>query len=402
MQRKLDLRTGKPVWTAYRVPSVPVDKLKRDVTCDAVVVGMGISGAMIAEALTGAGLSVVMIDRRRGALLGSTAATTALVQFEIDRTLSSLIPAIGKNEAQQAWRRSRLAVANLAGRIDRLKIACNTTSRLSLLLAGDMVDADGLEAEAQARRAAGIEATFLDRKALKQRFDFARDGAIVSAGNLQLDPRKLAAGMLNAARERGARFFAPAEAMSIDTTVDGVLVPTADGPTISASYAVLATGYELMDIVPKVDHSVISTYALATPRQAAKPWPEGALVWEASEPYLYARITHDHRIVCGGEDENFTDEARRDALLEEKTAAIVAKMRKLVPGADIRPDFAWAGSFGTTPTGLPYIGAIPRKPRVFAAMGYGGNGITFSQMASELVLNAIEGREDPDAHLFAL
>ena len=35
-------------------------------------------------------------------------------------------------------------------------------------------------------------------------------------------------------------------------------------------------------------------------------------------------------------------------------------------------------------------------------MGYGGNGITFSQMASELIRNAIEGREDMDAPLFAI
>jgi len=32
------------------------------------------------------------------------------------------------------------------------------------------------------------------------------------------------------------------------------------------------------------------------------------------------------------------------------------------------PEFAWAGSFGTMTTGLPYIGAIPRHPRIHAVM----------------------------------
>jgi glycine/D-amino acid oxidase-like deaminating enzyme len=68
----------------------------------------------------------------------------------------------------------------------------------------------------------------------------------------------------------------------------------------------------------------------------------------------------------------------------------------------VEPEFKWTGSFGTTPTGLPYVGAIPRFPRIFSAMGYGGNGITFSQLASEIILNAIEGREDRDAPLFSL
>ena len=59
MNRKLDLRTGAPVWTAYRSPRVSTNRLMRDVKCDVVVVGLGISGAMIIEALTAQGLSVV-------------------------------------------------------------------------------------------------------------------------------------------------------------------------------------------------------------------------------------------------------------------------------------------------------------------------------------------------------
>ncbi len=401
MRRKLDLRTGRPVWLAYRAPRVPVEPLRRDVACDVAVVGMGVSGALIAEALTGAGLSVVAIDRR-GPMLGSTAATTALVQFEIDQPMTKLARRIGSKAAAQAWRRSRLAVTNLAGRVERLGISCNAAPRPSLLLAGDVLDADGLREEARARRAAGIAAEFLDRNALKRDFGLSRDGAILSTHNLQLDPRKLTAGMLNRARERGARFFAPAEATALRDDADGVSVATKDGPSIRAAHVVLATGYELMDIVPPVPHRIVSTWALATVRQKRMPWPDRAFVWEASDPYLYARLTHDGRIVCGGEDEDFSDEKSRDAMLGEKTAAVAAKMKALVPGADMRADFAWTGSFGTTATGLPYVGAVPRHPRIFAAMGYGGNGITFSQIASEIVLNALEGREDGDAALFSL
>jgi hypothetical protein len=49
MTRTLDLRTGRPVWMAYRAPSVPRTRLRRDARTDVLVVGMGISGAMVAE-----------------------------------------------------------------------------------------------------------------------------------------------------------------------------------------------------------------------------------------------------------------------------------------------------------------------------------------------------------------
>lgn len=126
MRRKLDLRTGRPVWFAYRVPSVPTEKLTGDVKADVAVVGMGISGAMMVEALTARGHSVVAIDRR-GPMKGSTAATTALVQFEIDQPLAKLSHMIGRAKAEQAWRRSRLAIESLAARIQDLDIDCGWT-----------------------------------------------------------------------------------------------------------------------------------------------------------------------------------------------------------------------------------------------------------------------------------
>jgi glycine/D-amino acid oxidase-like deaminating enzyme len=50
---------------------------------------------------------------------------------------------------------------------------------------------------------------------------------------------------------------------------------------------------------------------------------------------------------------------------------------------------------------LPTIGAIPALPRCFAVLGYGGNGITFSALAAQLIAKAIFGEADEDQALFA-
>ncbi len=325
MNRKLDLRTGRPVWQAYRAPAVPTGKLTRDAKTEVLVVGMGISGAMIAEALTGAGHAVICIDRR-GPLLGSTSATTALVQFEIDTPLSLLSLKIGRAKAEQAWRRSRLAVMNLRARIDELAIRCNVASRPSLYLAGNVLNAGALREEGQARRAAGLHATYLPPQVLREKFGIERKGALLSHGNLALDPRKLTAGLLLKALERQARLYAPVEATRIEDDGNQITVATAGGPTITAEHLVLATGYELSDIVPAAKHSVISTFAIATRPQKQAVWPGEALIWEASDPYLYMRTTADGRVICGGEDEDFTDEVRRDGLIDTKSKRIAEKL----------------------------------------------------------------------------
>ncbi len=401
MSRKLDLRTGRAVWTAYRAAAIPVTPLTRDVKADVAIVGMGISAAMMADSLTDAGLSVVLIDRR-GPMLGSTAATTALVQFEIDQPLTTLTKKIGKDRAERAWRRSRLAVANLSARVQELGIDCRMTERPSLYLAGNLLPPQALREEGVQRNRAGLRSAYLTAGELKDRFGLDRKGALLSHGNYALDPRRLTAGFLLAAIDRGARAYAPAEATGFESHRDGVTISTRDGPSISAGAAVMATGYELADFVPKDHHSVISTYAIATRPQPRAIWPQAALIWEASDPYLYLRATHDGRVICGGEDEEFTDEERRDSLLADKTARITEKLGRLLPGIDTTPEFAWAGAFGTTPSGLPLIGPVPGKRGFHAVMGYGGNGITFSRIAAEVVTASLTGGADRDGDLFAL
>src|SRR5918993_3743923 len=153
--RKLKLRSGRSIWQARRHPRVAESRLTKDLTCDALVVGAGISGALIAEALSDAGLRVVIVDRR-GALCGSTAATTSLIQYELDKPLTKLVEMAGCEKVERMWRRSRLAVDALRERSRELGILADQVNRDSLNLSGNVLDRAGLLREAGARRRAGF------------------------------------------------------------------------------------------------------------------------------------------------------------------------------------------------------------------------------------------------------
>ncbi|MBN9063479.1 MAG: FAD-dependent oxidoreductase [Rhizobiales bacterium 65-9] len=398
--RKRDLRTGQPVWLAHPVRLPPFRKLTRDLQCDALVVGTGISGAFIAEELTAAGLDVVIVDRRRAPLLGSTAASTSLLQSEIDLPMVRLSRLIGASDAQRVWRRSRLAVEGLAARTRALAVACDMERRDSLYLAGDTLNSDGLQREERARRLAGLETAYLTRGDLKQRFGLRRNGALLSYDNLAADPRKLAAGYLRAAVARGARLFAPCEISEARSMRAGVVATAADGRVIRCRKLVFATGYEAPKQAPLRGHQIVSTFALATRPQKRRLWPTQCFIWEASDPYLYLRTTADGRVICGGEDETFADAERRDAVAPRKIAVIRRKLARLLPDLDTEPAFAWCGSFGASDDGLPTIGEIPGLRHCWAAMGYGGNGITYSRIAADIIGAAFKGEEDADASLF--
>ncbi|WP_040589473.1 NAD(P)/FAD-dependent oxidoreductase [Sphingopyxis sp. MC1] len=393
-----DLRTGQSIWSARRRPAIAARPLTRDIACDVLVVGAGVSGALIAEALSDAGLKTVIVDRR-GPAEGSTAASTAMLQYELDTPLALMAERIGREKAERIWRRSRQSVDALRERTERLGLAVDGATRASIYLDGNVLDAEGLAREADARRRAGFEVELLKPAAVLDRYGIKGRHALLGFGNYSADPRRLTAGYLNVALARGARLYSPVDICDIAPTGESVTLVSARGPSIRARHVVMATGYEMMKGIPRKGNKIISSWSIATRPQPRAIWPTAAMIWEAANPYLYIRTTPRGEIICGGEDEEIADAALRDAKLPDKAATLSRKLGALLPRVDATPAYSWAGSFGDSPVGTPTIGRIPGMPNCYAAMGYGGNGITFSMMAAQMLRGLICGYGDPDADL---
>jgi len=308
----------------------------------------------------------------------------------------------GRERAERMWRRSRLAVDALRERSRALGIQADQVNRDSLYVSGNVLDRAALLREADARRRVGFNATFLEKREVEARFGIRGRSAILSYDNFAADPRRLAAGFLLAAMERGTRVYAPAEVTEVRATRRGVEAGTKGGPVVRCKALVYATGYEMPKAVRTRKHQIFSTWAIATRPQPRALWPTRCFIWEAADPYLYMRVSPDQRVICGGEDEEFSDEEARDALLDGKTATLERKLKAMFPRLDTRAAFAWCGSFGSSKTGMPTIGGIPGLPNCYVAMGYGGNGITFSMMAAQMLRGLITGVGDPDADLVSL
>ena len=161
-----------------------------------------------------------------------------------------------------------------------------------------------------------------------------------------------------------------------------------------ARHVVVAAGYEAERFLPKRVASLHSTYAVVTePVKSFTGWRKRCLIWESARPYLYLRTTDDDRIMIGGEDDDFRDPAHRDARVPAKAERLLAKARRLLPRIEMDLAYAWAGTFGETRDGLPYIGAHPSgDPRVLFALAYGANGIPFAAVAAEILTATVTGK----------
>lgn len=368
--------------------------------CDALVVGAGITGSLAAERLTRQGLDVILIDRELPGH-GSTAVSTSMLLWEIDRPLRELAEIYGLERASRVYRASFEAVSGLQSLVRQLDIGCEFRDKHSLYLAAGESNS-ALMDEHRLRARAGLPGEFLDHGVLLDNFGIARAGAIFSPGAADADPVQLADGMLAAAMTRGARLF-EAEATSFDAGGRTVMVRLANDREIEARAVVLATGYVMPDIVHCAVHKVSSSWAIATAPQPQNIWKADALIWEDATDYLYARSTRAGRIIIGGEDSSeIVEPEARDRLIPEKSRALVQKLKALWPPAKPDVEFRWAGTFDTTSDGLPLIGPVPGNPGVYAAYGYGGNGITFSYLAACIIGDLLAGKSSPLLRDFAI
>ncbi len=394
-----DLHGGRSPWFAG-LPRPTRHSLTEDIRCDALIVGCGITGALMAERLTRQGLDVVLVDRELPGH-GSTAASTSMLLWEIDRSLSELTELYGFERAVRAYRASFEAVDGLQTLVRDLELPCDFRAKSSLYLAASE-DATSLINENALRARAGLPGTFLDHRALLGAYEITRAGAIVSPNSADCDPMQMAIGLLNVAHGRGARFF-ETEAVRYDSASRSVGVSTSEGRMIEARHVILATGYVMPDVVETKVQSPSSSWAIATAPQPDRLWRDGVLIWEDSKDYLYARTTRAGRIIIGGEDsDKIIEPDARDALIPAKADKLKQRLQALWPRAELNITHRWAGTFDTTRDGLPLIGPVPKHPNLFAAYGYGGNGITFSYLAAQLLGDLVNGKRSQLLDDFAL
>ncbi|MDQ8204733.1 FAD-dependent oxidoreductase [Pelagicoccus sp. SDUM812003] len=396
----MDLISDHPFWplNSGLIRSYP--SLKTNLKCEVLVLGAGITGALCAYHLAKAGVDVAVLDKRDVAS-GSTSASTAMLQYEIDTPLTELIERMGKADAERAYQVCLESIGKIATLCDEIGDPCGFTWKSSVYLASRQKDVPDLQAEYAARRAAGIELDFLSQADVEARFSFSRPAALLSMVAAEVDVYRLTHRLLQRAQEMGSRIFDRTAMKSYKVSPKGVTATTETVETVRAKWIVFATGYEVVELLKRDIVNLNSSFAFVSePIEAFTGWWETCLLWETARPYFYMRTTVDGRAIVGGEDANYRDPIRRDASVRKKAAKLEKRFREMFPAIDFDPAYAWAGTFGETKDGLAYIGSVPELPRCFFTLGFGSNGISYSVIAAEIVRDAIQGKKHPDARLF--
>lgn len=370
--------------------------------CDVAVIGGGITGALISHALMEKGYRVVLLDKRDIAN-GSTSATTSMLQYEIDVPLYQLSDMIGEEAAALCYKSGIGAIHRLGKLIDETGIDCGFERKQSLYVAREKKHLTWLRQEFDIRSKHGLGVRWLDAADIKKEYGIKCFGGILSDVAGSVDAFRLAHALIARNASKGMKVYDQTviKETQYSDAEDENLIVMENGSSVKCRKIIYCTGYEATEVLKEKTAEVFYTYACVSEQDIEIPEAlRKTLVWDTGSPYLYMRTTDDGRFLVGGEDALTSHTFFQNRIKERKSKKLQKMLSQVMPGIRFIEDFSWAGIFGTTKDGLPYIGESPEVPGALFVLGFGGNGITFSVQGMEVIVDLLEGKEHELAHWY--
>lgn len=398
----MKLHSGNFAWpdTLLHLPEYPA--LQQNISCDCLIIGGGISGALCAYLLAESGINAALIEKRAIAA-GSTLANTGLMQYSNDKTLTSLIHTFGEEPAIRFYKMCREAVGKLLRLSQSLRSEAHFISRNSLYFASSEKDLNLLHEEYETLRKYRFPVEWWERTLIAERFPFEKPGAIYSYGDAEGNPFAFVHGLIEAAASKGVSVFENTEATGFEFRQDGVLCRAGEH-AIHAKRIIFATGYESWQFRKERGSHLTASYVMVSePVEHFDDWFERCLIWETARPYLYMRTTPDNRIMMGGLDESLPGGKLDEARFLHQGNVLLKKLHEMFPEKrQLKAAYSWGAIFGQSRDGLPFIGAHPSYPHCYFLEGYGGNGTVYSMIAAEMITDILTGKARPDMEWFSL
>lgn len=396
----MELRSPESFWLLKNGIPYCYPSLQENIECDIAVVGSGITGALISHTLHRAGYKTVVIDKRDVAN-GSTAATTSMLQYEIDVPMHKLAELIGEEGAVACYREGINAIEILEALLRKEGIDAGFERKKSLQVAHSEKAVADLEKEYRYREAHGFRVEWLSPEEISVRYNMESQPGILSEEGASIDAFRAAHELISRNHAGGMQVFDHTAVKEFQYEPDHVKIITEEGFFIRSKRIVFCTGFETLRMFRKKYADVISTFACVS-EQSFNLYPQlkDLLIWDTADPYIYIRTTDDGRLLVGGEDIPFKYNPVSEKMKGKKRDKLIKKIQKLFPTLTFLEDYTWAGAFGVTKDGLPFIGEHPDFPNAIFVLGLGGNGITFSVQGMELVLKILAGEDHPLLHYY--
>ena len=377
-------------WIAT-TPRTSYPPLDRDLEADVAIVGGGIVGITVGTLLAKAGRRVALLEAGR-VVDGVTGHTTAKVTSLHTLIYAELEQRLGRDAARLYGEANETALDMIRRLCRDHEIDCELSETSAYTFATADDDVEQLEREVEAALSAGLPASFVEEPPIP----FETSGAVRFSGQAQFHPRRYLLPLVAQLEASGGLVFERSRVVDVDGGTP-CRVRTDDGHVVTAESVILATQAPILDAKLLVARARAARgYALAV--EAGDQLPDGMFI-SASTPshsVRTARFEGRDVLVVSGEGHPVGEPGAHGARAHWEELERWAR-EKLGAGSVL---YRWSTQDLYALDRRPFIGAIDRHSRIFAATAFGGWGMTTGTVAGMLLQDLVLELENPWAELY--
>lgn len=368
-------------------------KLDQDISCDVTIVGGGLTGLTCAYYLSKKGLKVVVLEK--DSLMSKTSGnTTGKITAQHDLFYKYLIDTFGVETAKKYLNCNLNAINNIKKIIDEEKISCDFEYQSSYIFTKSNSYIEDIKAEVKSTHMLGFEAKLLTKIPLPINNVLC---AIEFPNQAQFNPRKYSIGLCNSILNNGSIIFENSMVSDIKKVKD-IYSTKVENHFVDSKYVILATRYPFINAPGFYFLKMYQALSYCASFEIPDNTFSGMYI-NAEKPTLSARIAKDN----SGKDilllSGCSHKVGKSAGVSDPYSTLKTFAHSISPDSNMISK--WVTEDSVSLDKLPYIGQFSSlMPNMYIATGFKKWGMTFSNIASNIIVDKILGNENDYADIF--
>ena len=399
----MELTSGNIFWKEKDEIKNTYPYLTHDTTCDVLIVGGGINGAITAYFLAKEGANVIVCEKNIIGY-GTTIASSATLDFDTGIELYKLEKLIGENEARKMYTLYKDAIEDIK-RIDtEMNFDTEFSKKNNIYFTNKFMQKSSVLKEYEARRKSGFKTFFIDSHDEVN----LNTGIINNESSAVINPYLFTQCLFEYLNTfENVYIYENTEIVDINPKYEDVISKTSNGFRIDSSKLIFSTGIETLKYVGELPVEIYKTFTIVTKKIKDNLSINNYVVKDMQDPSHIMRFSNDNRIIFTGENLKYSDRLNDtryfDMVANDKYRKLYQSLQKMLKSdKDLIIEYAYSGSIIETKDMLPIVDEVPDMPNCFLNLSVGTDSIVGATVGAKMLTNAVRGLYSKEMNLLKI
>lgn len=364
-------------------------KLRRNIKCDYLIVGGGISGVSLAYFLATLGGKKIVVMEKNILGSGATSHSAGMLTLRGELDMSEIIGVLGKEKGLEYWNANKHGLEIVRNIIHKEKMNCDYEPNNTLFgnIKGHTTHTY-LNNEYMLEKELDVRAKLLVGDDIKKEVNTEIfDQAVLSFDHgISVNPVKHVQELARVSAKKGVKFF---ENTKVSSYYGGEAI--ANHHKIKYKKIILAIDKDFKHRhVEDRKSTVMLTKPLTLKEVELIGMKNKKFIWDTRNEYVYMKLSKENRLMVGFGDHFVKKRHKKINPKAYQLKELTSFVKKMFPQIRIIPEYAWSGIFSTSKNLLP---VIHENENIISVAGAGSQVVCV--LASHHIAHKLLGGKSP-------